>query len=187
MKTFVALLIFVAGFFSTETALIAQDAALRTGDTIEVRLGGVPSGDVSQITGSYVVDNQGFINLSYINKISVGGKTAAQAADTIEAAYKSAQIFTNPTITISTQGMGRFVNVGGEVKAPSRIPYTPDLTLMSAINAAGGPTEFANTKKVRLIRGKEVMVIDSKKILSNPSLDLPVKPGDQIFIEQSWL
>lgn len=173
-------------FFIGTGFLAAQDAPLRTGDTIEIRLGGVPTNDVSQITGPYVVDNQGFVNLAYINKISVGGKTAAQAADAIESAYKSAEIFTNPTITISTQGMGRFVNVGGEVKAPSRIPYTPDLTLMSAINAAGGMTEFANSKKVRLVRGKEVMVVDTKKILSDPSLDIPVKPGDQVFVEQSF-
>ena len=168
----------------TVVSAVAQDAPLRPGDTIELRLGGVPTSDVSQVTGSYVVDNQGFINLAYINKISIGGKTAAQAADSIESAYKGAQIYTNPTVTISTM-VGRFVNVGGEVRSPSRIPFTPDLTLMSAINAAGGPTEFANPKKVRLIRGKEVMVIDTRKILSDPSLDLPVKPGDQIFIEQS--
>jgi len=167
--------------------LHGQDAALRPGDSIELRLGGVPPTDVSQITGSYVVDNSGFINLAYVNKVNVGGKTAAQAADAIESAYKSGEIYTNPTITISTQGLGRFVNVGGEVKAPSRIPYTPDLTLMSSINAAGGMTEFANAKKVRLIRGKEVMVIDTKQILKNPALDLPVKPGDQVFVEQSWL
>src|SRR4051812_10345250 len=102
---FIAALAFV-------TSVGAQDAALRPGDTIEVRLGGVPTNDVSQITGSYVIDNQGFVNLAYINKISIGGKTAGQAADVIEGAYKSAQIFTNPTITISTQGVGRFVNVG---------------------------------------------------------------------------
>ncbi len=178
-----ALLIATLGFLNPVNA---QDAALRPGDTIEVRLGGVPTNDVSQITGSYVIDNQGFVNLAYINKISIGGKTAGQAADIIEGSYKNAQIFTNPTITISTQAGGRFVNVGGEVKSPSRIPFTPDLTLMSAINAAGGMSEFANRKKVRLIRGKEVMVVDTKKILSDPSLDLPVKPGDQIFVEQSF-
>ena len=183
LHSILALLVVYLGF---ATALLAQDAALRPGDTIEVRLGGVPTNDVSQITASYVIDNQGYINLAYINKISIGGKTASQAADVIESAYKNAQIFTNPTITISTQAGARFVNVGGEVKAPSRIPFTPDLTLMSAINAAGGMSEFANRKKVRLIRGKEVMVVDTKKILNDPSLDLPVKPGDQIFVEQSF-
>lgn len=177
-------LLFVLAFLGAED-VTAQDAPLRPGDTLELRIGGVPASEVAQISASYVVDNQGNVNLSYVNKVPVGGKTAAQAADTIEAAYKNAEIFTNPTITINTQGMGRFVNVGGEVKAPSRVPFTPDLTLMSAINAAGGPTEFANMKKVRLIRGKEVMVVDTKKILSNPALDIPVKPGDQVFVEQS--
>ena len=186
MKKLALLTILFLSFCSGIPSGYSQDAELRTGDTLELRLGGVSSSDVTQITGSYVVDNQGFINLAYINKISVVGKTAAQAAEAIEKAYKGAEIFTNPTITISTQGMGRFVNVGGEVKSPGRINYTPDLTLMSAINAAGGPTEFANSRKVRLIRGKEVMVIDTKKILSDPSLDLPVKPGDQIFVDQSW-
>ncbi len=186
MRTSIVVSLFVVIVVFT-ASVRAQDAELRNGDTLELRLGGVPSGDISQIAGSYVVDNQGSINLAYINKISVAGKTAGQAADAIEKAYKDAEIFANPTITISTQGMGRFVNVGGEVKSPSRVNFTPDLTLMSAINAAGGPTEFANTRKVRLIRGKEVMIIDTKKILSNPALDVPVKPGDQIFVEQSWL
>lgn len=186
MKMQTAVKFFFALFVLGNLTLLAQDAALRSGDTIEVRLGGVPTNDVSQISGPYVIDNQGFVNLSYINKVSIGGKTAAQAADIIEAAYKNAQIFTNPTITISTQGTGRFVNVGGEVKAPGRIVFTPDLTLMSAINAAGGVTEFGNPRKVRLSRGKEVMVVDTKKILQDPSLDIPVKPGDQIFVEQSF-
>ena len=187
MKTLAVFRIFCAFLCLGMGSSHSQDAALRPGDSIEIRLGGVPPNEVTQITGSYVVDNQGNVNLAYINKVSIGGKTAGQAADAIEAAYKNAQIFTNPTITITTQAVGRFVNVGGEVKAPSRVPYTPDLTLMSAINAAGGMTEFADSKKVRLIRGKEVMVINTKKILSNPALDLPVKPGDQIFVEQSWL
>ncbi len=186
MKIPIPVRCFFAALFLGTSALTAQDAPLRSGDTIEIRIGGVPASEISQITASYVVDNQGFVNLAYINKVVVGGKTAAQAADAIESAYKAGEIFTNPTITISTQGMGRFVNVGGEVKAPSRVAYTPDLTLMSAINAAGGMTEFANSKKVRLIRGKEVMVVDTKKILSNPALDIPVKPGDQIFVEQSF-
>ena len=186
MKTLRFIPALLIAFLGTSICVNAQDAALRSGDTIEIRVGGVPASEVTQITGSYVIDNQGFVNLAYINKVSIGGKTAGQGADIIESAYKNAQIFTNPTITISTQGGGRFVNVGGEVKSPSRVAFTPDLTLMSAINAAGGMSEFADRRKVRLIRGKEVMVVDTKKILSDPSLDIPVKPGDQIFVEQSF-
>jgi len=164
----------------------AQDAPLRTGDSIELRIGGVPAEDAAAVSGPYLVDNDGQINLSHIGKVAVAGRTAGQAADAIEAAYKSAQIYSSPTITINTQTIARFVNVGGEVKAPQRVPFTADLTVNSAISAAGGFTDYANRKKVRLLRGREVMIIDTKKIMGDPSLDVIVRPGDQIFVEQSF-
>ena len=40
----------------------------------------------------------------------------------------------------------RFLSVGGAVRAPGRVPYTSDLTLMSTINAAGGASDFAGDK-----------------------------------------
>lgn len=169
-------------------AIHAQDAPLRTGDSIDVRIGGVPASEIAMVSGSYVVDNNGQINLSYIGKVSIVGKTAAQAADLVESTYKSQEIYSNPTITISTQNAApRFVNVGGEVKSVSNVPYRTDLTFMTAINAAGGFTEFANRKKVRLIRGKDVKIIDYTQMMKNPALDFPVLPGDQIYVEQSWL
>lgn len=169
-------------------AIHAQDAPLRNGDSVDIRIGGVPFSEASALNNNYTIDNDGNIKLAYIGKVPVVGKTAGQAADLIESIYKSQEIYSNPTITISTQNTApRFVNVGGEVKNVSRVPYTTDLTLLSAINAAAGFTEFANRKKVRLIRGKEVRVIDCTKIMVNPSLDIPVLPGDQIYVGQSWL
>ena len=65
------------------------------------------------------------------------------------------------------------------------MPYTPDLTILATINAAGGFSAFADQRKVRLLRGNEVMVIDIRKVRSNPSLDIPVEPGDRIEVPQS--
>ena len=78
------------------------------------------------------------------------------------------------------QAQSRFVNVGGEVKAPQRISFTPDLTILSSINAAGGFSSFADGRKVRLLRDNKLMIIDVNKIRANPSLDVPVEPGDRI-------
>ncbi|HEY5895571.1 MAG TPA: polysaccharide biosynthesis/export family protein [Chthoniobacterales bacterium] len=176
----------IIGAFSP--AVYGQDAPLRTGDSVELRIGGVPPSEAAALNNSYTIDNDGNLKLAYIGKVSVVGKTAGQAADFIESIYKNQQIYSNPTITVSTLNTSpRFVNVGGEVRNVSRVPYTTDLTLLSAINAAAGFTEFANRKKVRLIRGKEVRIIDCTKIMVNPELDIPVLPGDQIYVEQSWL
>jgi polysaccharide export outer membrane protein len=158
---------------------------LRPGETVEIRLAGVPAEEIAQFSAQYPIDDSGMVNLPYINLVKIAGIPMSQAQTVIEEKLKSAKIYTHPTITVSMQATQRFVNVGGSVRAPGRVPYTPDLTLMSTINAAGGFNDFADRKRVRLTRDSKVQVIDTRKISKDPSLDQKVLPGDQIEIPQS--
>jgi protein involved in polysaccharide export with SLBB domain len=179
--------IMIAGLFGVlASAAIAQDATLRAGEQIEIRLGGVPADEVIQVSGQYQVDGQGFVNMPHIGKIKAGGVTQAALQDAIENSYRSQQIYTNPTITVSVANLARFVNVGGDVKMPQRVPFTPDLTLLGAINAAGGFTEYANQKKVRLLRDGNATIHNVPEIQKDPSKDPRLKPGDTITVEQSF-
>jgi len=45
------------------------------------------------------------------------------------------------------QAQSRFVNVGGEVKEPKRVPFTDDLTVLGSINAAGGARLLQTNEK----------------------------------------
>jgi polysaccharide biosynthesis/export protein VpsN len=166
-------------------ATSAGEAVLRPGDTIELKIGGVPSNDTASVSGAYMIDGQGYVNMPNLGKVKIGGLTTGAAQGAIESGYRSHDIYTNPTIIITMQAQSRWVNVGGEVKAPQRVPYTPDLTILATINAAGGFSAFADQRKVRLLRGNEVMVIDIRKVRSNPSLDIPVEPGDRVEVPQS--
>ena len=164
----------------------SQDVVLRSGDQIEVRIGGVPADDVTQITGPYTVDGEGLINLAHIGKIRAAGQTQSQLQSAIENAYRTGQIFTNPTITISVPTAARFVDVGGDVRAPQRVPFTPDLTVLGAINAAGGFTEYADQSKVRLLRDGQVTMINIREVRKDPTKDLRLKPGDKLEVPQSF-
>ena len=164
--------------------LFAQ-ATLRPGDTIEIRLAGVPADEISAVSAQYTVDDAGMLNLPYINNIKVAGLQPNQAQAAIEQKFKSDEIYTHPTVAIIIQSASRFVNVGGSVRGPGRIPYTPDLTLMSTINAAGGFNDFADQRKIRYIHDSKVQIIDAKKIRKDPTLDIKVYPGDQIEVPQS--
>ncbi len=164
----------------------AQDAVLRPGDQIEIRIGGVPSEDVGQVTGIYTVDGEGHINMPHIGKVQAAGATQAQLQATIESTYKSQQIFTNPSITLAVPTAARFVDVGGDVRSQQRVPFTADLTVLGAITAAGGFTEYADQSKVRLLRDGTVTVINIKDVRKDPSKDLKLKPGDKIQVPQSW-
>ena len=149
-----------------------------------LRIGGVPGEETQLVTGAYTVDGEGFVNLPHIGKIRAAGLNQAALQRAIESAYRSGEIYTNPTITITVPTTLRFVNVSGDVRQPRRVEYTSDLTVLGAISAAGGFTEYADQRKVRLLRAGQVRVIDIKAVRSNPSLDVQLLPGDQIEVPQ---
>jgi protein involved in polysaccharide export with SLBB domain len=167
-------------------AVLAQgDAPLRAGDTFELRLSGVPADEVAQVSAVYTVDGAGEVNLPHIGKVRAAGLTTSALQTSIQTAYRNAEIYTNPTVIIFMATGGRFVNVAGEVKGPGRIPFTADMTLLRAITAAGDFTQFADEKRVRLLRGKEATVVDVRQIRKDPSKDIPLIPGDQVLVPQS--
>lgn len=186
MKSVVAVLLSGMAFLSAACPAGATDAVFRNGDTIELRIGGVPGDETQLVTGAYTVDGEGYVNLPHIGKVRAAGLNQAALQRAIESAYRSGEIYTNPTITITVPTTLRFVNVSGDVRQPRRVEYTSDLTVLGAISAAGGFTEYADQRKVRLLRAGQVRVIDIKAVRSNPSLDVQLLPGDQIEVPQSF-
>ena len=161
-------------------------ATLRVGDPVDLKISGVPAEEQAQVNNVYTVDANGSVNLPYINKVQANGLTPAQLAASIEGAYRSGKIYTNPTITIIMQPAARFVNVGGAVRTPTRVPFTEDMTLLTAINAAGGFNDFADQKKVRVLRGSDVQVFDVRQSRRDPSKDIKLQPGDRVEVPQSF-
>ncbi len=182
MQRLFAVLLFL---FAFATGAFAQ-ATLRVGDPVELRVGGVPTEDQNQLNNTYSVDSGGAINLPYIGKVHAEGTTPAQLARAIEDSYRSNKVYTNPNITIIMAPTARFVNVGGSVRTPTRVPFTEDMTLLTAINAAGGFNDFADQRHVRLLRGSEATVYDVRRFRKDPSQDVRLRPGDKIEVPQSF-
>ena len=170
-------------------ALIATgfgQATLRIGDPVELRIGGVPNEEQQQVNNVYTVDTSGDINLPYINKVKAAGRTPAELARAIEESYRANKVYTNPNITVVMQPQSRFVNVGGAVRNPQRVSFTEDMTLLASINAAGGFNDFADQKRVRVLRGNEVKVYDVRQSRRDPSLDVKLQPGDRVEVPQTF-
>jgi polysaccharide export outer membrane protein len=163
-----------------------QSTRLRTGDLIDLRLGGVPREEIEQVTGAYSVDTEGFVNVPQIGRIKAAGYTQEELQTEIENTYKAKGVYSNPTVTVSVPITSRFVNVGGEVRLPQRVPYTPDLTVLAAVTAAGGFTEYASQTRVRLYRGMQVTQLDMRLIRKDPGNDVLLQPGDTIEVMRSF-
>ena len=162
-------------------AVSTTNDEMRVGDKIVVRLTGVPDGE-------YVIEAQipasGDITVPLLTQsFHAAGRNTADLAAEISNAYKTQKIYTNPNITVLPEE--RYVNVGGDVRGPTRVAYTTDLTLLSAINSCGGFTEYANRRAVRIIRGQDVLQVDCVAAARTPGADPPVYPGDQIYVPRT--
>jgi polysaccharide export outer membrane protein len=169
----------------TGTRLLAQGVPLRNGDVVDIRIANVPADDIAQFTGAYTLDENGMINLPYIGLIKAGGMPASAVQSAVQSKLISDGFYTNPIVMVTAQAGERVVTVSGAVRAPSRVQYTSDLTLMIAIDSAGGPSDFAGDG-IRLIRAGKVIKYSRKKLEKDPSKDPPIEPGDQIEVMESW-
>lgn len=79
----------------------------------------------------------------------------------------------------------KLVRIVGEVAREASIPFSPGMTVNTAIDRAGGLSETADRDKIRLIRGADgrLFELTYEKISSNdPVHNLPMEPGDLIIV-----
>lgn len=126
------------------------------------------------------IKDDGTISLIHIGSVKAAGKTPGQLQTEIQQLYVP-RFYKYLNVTVKPAD--RFFIVGGEVKAPNRQLYLGPITVTGAIKASGDFTDFARKNKVRLIRADgTIHIIDAVKAQENPSLDLPVYPGDKIHV-----
>jgi polysaccharide biosynthesis/export protein len=82
------------------------------------------------------------------------------------------------------------VYVQGEVRIPGQVKYAKDLTIVTAIAAAGGFTQLAAPKRVTLMRSdgtkREALRINVSEIMDNPAeaKDVVLRPNDIVIVPQ---
>lgn len=98
---------------------------------------------------SYAIDESGYINFSFIDKLYVKGMTIDQVKDEIQKALN--EYFKETTVVVKLVGFQ--VAVLGEVNDPGSFTIDKDqANIFQAIGLAGGISEFGNRKKVILVR-----------------------------------
>jgi len=167
---------------SADVGVIDTSDLLRGGDTLILRLSGVPMAD--QGTFEIKVDESGKISMPYIGSVAAANLTTVQLKKAIEEAYIQQEIFTNPNVTVDLKEL-RYVDVTGEVRNPMRVPYTKDLTALGAVAACGGFTNFANRRNVKLTQSGVTREFNAKEIQTDPSRDIRLRPNDKIHVDRS--
>jgi protein involved in polysaccharide export with SLBB domain len=182
---FKKILFLLVVFLGAGSASMAQ-TVINAGQLVKITLRGVPPEESVRVSGDYPVSSSGTINLPLISPLQAAGLSPTALATRIENAYKSAEIFNEPTVSvIASTGEAiatQVVHVGGHVRRTGRVEYVPGLTIYQAIQIAGGADEFGAMNRVLLNRNGKVQAIDVTKaqfknfvLLQNDTIEVPEK------------
>lgn len=150
---------------------------LRVGDRVQIVFTGNPTPPTDQ---DERIKEDGMINLQFIGPVQAAGKTSGQLQKEIQEAYVP-RLFQRLTVTVRTEERMFFVD--GEVRQPGGLFYRGQMTVLKAVASAGGFTDFAARKRIELVRSSgEVLEVNADKAKRNPALDVPVIPGDRIYV-----
>lgn len=136
-------------------------------------------------TSSLPVRPDGMITLPLLGDIPAAGRTPAQlAADLTELLKK---YITDPNVTVSVLAINskRVYFYGEGIGKPGPLTLTPAMTILQAIDSAGGLSAYANKKKIYVLRdvqGKRQRIpFDYGKALKTGDSFL-LLPGDMIVV-----
>ncbi len=159
-----------------------QGQGLRPGDKVKVEFSGVSVVEAGLKNFETEVKEDGTVSFELLGPVKVAGKPLGQIEREVLALYVP-KFFLRLNVVIT--GPEKFYWVGGQVKTPGRQFYTGKVTILQAIQTAGDFTDFADQKKVQLIRGGVApLTIDCKAAKKNPKLDVEIYPEDTIHVPQ---
>jgi polysaccharide export outer membrane protein len=138
----------------------------------------------------------GMISVPLIGDVEAGGHTPAEVGKTIQeklSAYvRDPQVAVILTELRSHEFLSR-VRVTGAVRQPVSLPYRQGMTVLDAVLAAGGTTEFAAPNRSNLYRRTggttKPYAVELDRILKRGDLstNFYVAPGDVITIPERVL
>jgi polysaccharide export outer membrane protein len=138
------------------------------------------------LSGGYLVRPDGMISMPLLGDVQASGLTCLQLGDQIETKLK--KFLQDPKVTVILNTINsKFIYLLGEVGKKGSIQMTPGMTLLEAIGSAGGLSEYANVKKIYILRdegGKhEKIPVHYKEALKGDSAsNIPMKAGDTIVV-----
>lgn len=138
----------------------------------------------------------GKISVPLVGDVQAGGRMPAEVASDIQT--KLAAFVVEPQVAViltelrSHEYLSR-VRVTGAVRQPISIPYRQGMTVLDAVLAAGGVTEFAASDRSNLYRkngtgtGSYQVRLDSVLNRGDLTTNYKVAPGDVITVPERML
>lgn len=134
-------------------------------------------------SGPVTVHSDGKITMKLIGDLQAGGKTPVEIEGTIKDAL--AKYVKDPLVTVTVQEvLSKKYYMDGEVARSGEYSLASPTTILEAISKAGGLRDFANEKKIYVLRGDKRIPFNYKDVTHGKHMDqnILLEPGDHVFV-----
>jgi polysaccharide export outer membrane protein len=137
----------------------------------------------ADLSGEHMVRPDGRISLPLVSDVEAAGHTPEQLAKII--AEGLSKYMNQPEVSVAVRAINsKFYFIQGEVLKPGKYPLLIPTTVLQALVNAGGFQEFANRKKIIVMRGDKRHKFNYKDVIKGKNLDqnIELMNGDLIIV-----
>lgn len=134
-------------------------------------------------TGPYGVRPDGKITLPLIGDVQAAGLTPQQLSKSLVKSLS--KLINNPDVSVGVQAVqSKKYFIDGEVMHAGEFSLVTPTTVMEALSKAGGFRDFANKKKIRILRGTETLKFNYNEVSKGKNMEqnVLVENGDHIIV-----
>jgi polysaccharide export outer membrane protein len=153
----------------------ASSYELGAGDVITIRVFGEEDLSFEAIR----LSDAGTVPYPFLGEVRAKGRTASDLEAAIARGLRNGYLV-DPKVTVTVVEY-RDIYVNGEVNEPGAYPFKPGITVRKAIALAGGKTDLASKKNMKVVREG-----DASSVGRPVSLETRMQPGDILTIEAGF-
>jgi polysaccharide export outer membrane protein len=148
-------------------------------DVVEIRVWKEP-----ELSGEAVVRPDGKISLSLIGDIEISGMTPVEVQAKVT--EELGKVMNNPVVSVRMRAIrSSKYYITGNVGRTGMFPLVVPTTVLEALTLAGGLSEWANKKKIVVLRGKDRMFFNYNDVIKGKKLEqnILLQNGDFIIVD----
>ena len=170
----------VAGGVNGAPALDNKSYQIGPEDVLLIRVWRDP-----EVSGTVMVRPDGRITLQLLGEIQAAGNTPEALTQVIYDGLSKLKTLDKSEVTVSVQTVNsKKYYLQGEVNRPGSYPLLIPTTILEALVNAGGFRDFANQKKIVILRGSARYQFNYKEVIAGKKREqnIYLQPGDQIIV-----
>ena len=134
-------------------------------------------------TGSYIIRPDGKITIPLVGDVQASGLTPERLGEQLKQALSEYINAPDVSVTVTQVNSKKFY-ITGQVYRPGEFPLVVPTRVFDALSNSGGFRDFANKKKIVIIRGAERIRFNYADMLKgkNPEQNIFLENGDTIVV-----